>query len=217
MKITGETSDGYHTFNELYEFRLLYNAALFNVWANLSSHIPKVTKSWKHSDGEPCFGGGWFVVTAQLPTGQITNHYEAKDWDLFQIPEVETAPEWDGHTAQDVAKRLREFLTPPTKGDNDEEGASMKDKTSNELAWDIIGRCVFGKEWVEIGSPDNFEAAQINTTKLAKEIAGAITQKVNEAYDKGWNDHSEKPELDFETVKKREAFRLRSTNNEKGE
>ncbi len=113
-KVTGETSDGYHTFNELYEFRLLYNAALFNVWANMSSNIPLVTKSWRHSDGEPCFGGGWFVVTAQLPTGQITNHYEEKDWDLFQIPEVRTAPEWDGHTAQDVATRLRAFLAPNT-------------------------------------------------------------------------------------------------------
>lgn len=27
------TSDGYHTFKELYKFRLLYNAALFNEWA----------------------------------------------------------------------------------------------------------------------------------------------------------------------------------------
>lgn len=31
--VTGETSDGYHTFNQLYEFRKLYNAALFNEWA----------------------------------------------------------------------------------------------------------------------------------------------------------------------------------------
>lgn len=117
---TEDISDGYHTFNELYEFRMLYNAALFNVWANMSSNEPMVTKSWKHSDGEPCFGGGWFVVTAQLPTGQITNHYEAKDWDLFRIPEVEKAPEWDGHTPQDVAKRLREYLAPSNK-DKDNE------------------------------------------------------------------------------------------------
>ena len=33
-EITGETSDGYHTFNGLYRFRLLYNAALFNEWAD---------------------------------------------------------------------------------------------------------------------------------------------------------------------------------------
>jgi len=31
--VTGETSDGFHTFNELYEFRKLYNAGLFNEWA----------------------------------------------------------------------------------------------------------------------------------------------------------------------------------------
>lgn len=28
-----DISDGYHTFKELYEFRKLYNAALFNEWA----------------------------------------------------------------------------------------------------------------------------------------------------------------------------------------
>lgn len=108
IRIDENTSDGYHTFKELYEFRLLYNAALFNLMfnnADLSVH-----KSKKHSDGELCFGGGWFVVVAQLPTGQITNHYELKDWDLFQIPERDKAARWDGHTAQDVAKRLRAYL-----------------------------------------------------------------------------------------------------------
>ena len=108
MKIDGDTSDGYHTFNELYEFRKLYNAALFNEWAALDMYF--VHKSWRHSDGEPCFGGGWFIVMAQLPTGQISNHYEAKDWDLFAVSEQEKADPWDGHTPQDVAKRLREFI-----------------------------------------------------------------------------------------------------------
>ena len=32
FKVTGNTSDGYHTFNELYEFRKVFNAALFNEW-----------------------------------------------------------------------------------------------------------------------------------------------------------------------------------------
>lgn len=49
--VTGETSDGYHTFNELYRFRLLYNAALFNLWANLDKG--EVHKSWRHHDGVP--------------------------------------------------------------------------------------------------------------------------------------------------------------------
>lgn len=107
--ITGETSDGYHTFNELYEFRKLYNAALFNEWANQKKY--NVHKSTRHHDGEACFGGGWFIVMATLPTGQISNHYEMKDWDLFQCDIFTKANEWDGHTAKDVAKRLNDLLT----------------------------------------------------------------------------------------------------------
>lgn len=112
-EINGETSDGYHTFNELYEFRMLYNAAWFNSLAfefdeyGLGS---KPVKSWRHSDGELCFGGGWFVVSVTLPEGQITNHYEEKDWSLFMIDEVDKAPEWDGHTSKDVISRLRKHL-----------------------------------------------------------------------------------------------------------
>lgn len=102
---SGDASDGYHTHNELYEYRMLYNAHATKGW--LKAGIP-VVKSWRHSDGELCFGGGWFVVSAQLPTGQVTNHYEAKDWDLFQIPEIEFPPAYDGHSPADVAKRLRQ-------------------------------------------------------------------------------------------------------------
>ena len=108
MEINGNTSDGYHTFNELYEFRKVYNAALFNEWAKFDIPYYSVHKSWKHFDGDLCFGGGWFIVVAVLPTGQISNHYEAKDWDLFKIPETEKALfEFDGHTSQDVINRLK--------------------------------------------------------------------------------------------------------------
>jgi hypothetical protein len=107
-EINGQTSDGYHTFDELYEFRKLYNAALFNVWATFD--VYDVHKSWRHHDGEECFGGGWFIVMATLPTGQISNHYEAKDWDLFRVTERDRANGWDGHTAADVAVRLRTLI-----------------------------------------------------------------------------------------------------------
>lgn len=103
-----DVSDGYHTIGELYEFRKLYNAALFNEWAE--SGKVNVGKSRLHHDGEKPFGGGWFVVWAELPTGQITNHYELKDWDLFRLPEKEKAPEYDEHTSHDVLDRLRDFL-----------------------------------------------------------------------------------------------------------
>ena len=106
----GNISDGYHTFNELYEYRLVYNAAFFNELAEKKQF--DVHKSKLHSDGEVPFGDeNWFIVMAELPTGQISNHYEMKDWDLFKIPEKEKANAWDGHTPKDVADRLREYLS----------------------------------------------------------------------------------------------------------
>ena len=126
-EIDENTSDGYHTFKELYEFRLLYNAALFNEWAKQKMY--NVHKSWKHSDGEDCFGGGWFVVVAELPSGQITNHYEAEDWGLFRVNSRKTATKWDGHTPQDVAKRLRGIIEP-----SNFRGVEAHDAKSDE--WD---------------------------------------------------------------------------------
>ena len=114
VAIDGNTSDGYHTFNELYEFRKAYNIALFNEWS--ASGKCSVHKSWRHHDGELCFGGGWFIVVAVLPNGQISNHYEAKDWGLFQIKETEKALfEFDGHTGQDVINRLSSYTHPPQR------------------------------------------------------------------------------------------------------
>ena len=110
-KDMGEVSDGYHTFNELYEYRMLYNAALFNEFAKQGLY--DVHKSRKHSDGEYPFGdSNWFIVMAELPTGQISNHYEMKDWDKFQIPEKPLANKWDEHSPRDVANRLTSFTNP---------------------------------------------------------------------------------------------------------
>lgn len=108
----GEVSDGYHTFNELYYYRLLYNAAFLNTLAWYQDNINtfNIYKSKRHHTGEECFGGGWFIVMVDLPTGQVSNHYEMKYWDLFKIPEKEIADEWDGHTPQIAAERLRKFI-----------------------------------------------------------------------------------------------------------
>lgn len=108
----GEVSDGYHTFNELYYYRMLYNAAFLNTLAWYQDNINtfNIYKSKRHHTGEECFGGGWFIVMVDLPTGQVSNHYEMKYWDLFKIPEKEIADEWDGHTPQIAAERLRKFI-----------------------------------------------------------------------------------------------------------
>ena len=119
-EINGETSDGFHTFNELYEFRMLLNAALFNEWyyANLEHWkdydypCPHVYKSKLHSDGTVPFNDpNWFIVVAELPSvGQISFHYENKHWELFRFPESDLPPEYDGHSPQDSIIRLRSYL-----------------------------------------------------------------------------------------------------------
>ena len=102
---TNLISDSYHTFKYLYEFRKTFNAALFNEWAKQGKY--ETHKSWKHADGLDCYGGGWFIVVAVLPSGQISNHYPAKDWDSFKIEELPQAKyEWDSHTPQNVLERI---------------------------------------------------------------------------------------------------------------
>lgn len=98
------TSDGYHTMEELYDYRAVYNALLFNEWAALGKF--NVVKSMRHYDGELCFGGDYFVVYAMTPYGQITNHYRHQWWDHFDVPVVDRAPEYDGHTPSDALERM---------------------------------------------------------------------------------------------------------------
>jgi hypothetical protein len=109
--VDGSTSDGFHTFDELYRHRMLLNAALFSTWASNRFIDPYDThKSRLHSDGEAPFGGGWFIVVSQLPTGQISYHYPLEHWDLFDVPDQDRAEEWDGHTSEQAADRLHRWL-----------------------------------------------------------------------------------------------------------
>lgn len=97
--VTGETSDGYHTFNELYDHR----AKLFSVI--VSAFADRAWKSKKHSDGT--MYEGMFIVGIDTPNGQATYHYYIdKYWDMFKCREVDEAPEWDGHTAEQAIDRI---------------------------------------------------------------------------------------------------------------
>lgn len=100
----GEASDGFHTHAELYDHRRVLTLHAVHAWLAAGY---TVVKSWKHSDGELCFGGGWFIIVAILPNKtQVSYHYQAEHWDLFDIPNVLTPPEYDGHTPEDVVSRL---------------------------------------------------------------------------------------------------------------
>lgn len=96
---TSQISDGYHTFDDLYEQRLILSAAL-------AKNNPKAWKSKLHEYGEVPFGGGWFIVGFDTTEGSYTYHYELKDWDLFKCQELERGKHWDGHTSKDVRRLL---------------------------------------------------------------------------------------------------------------
>lgn len=107
----GTASDGYHTHNELYHYRMLYNVHTALAFDHAGW---QVVRSRRHSNGEIIFDGPWFVVHMETPAGPITNHYRAEYWRLFDgIEEVEQAPAWDLHTPIVAAQRLEaaiEFL-----------------------------------------------------------------------------------------------------------
>lgn len=92
-------SDGYHTFADLYEQRLILSAAL-------AQNNPHAWKSKRHEDGSVPFGGGWFIMGFDTDEGCYTYHYELKDWDLFQCKELDKGKPWDGHTSRDVRRLL---------------------------------------------------------------------------------------------------------------
>ena len=97
--INGETSDGYHTFNELYHHRAL----LFSV---IVRNYPELCwKSKKHHTGD--MYDGMFIVGINTPDGQASYHYDIEPyWDMFDCEELELAPEWDGHTSAQAIDRI---------------------------------------------------------------------------------------------------------------
>jgi hypothetical protein len=99
----GELSDGYYTFNELYHHR----AVLFSVICNM---FPKrAWKSLQHADGS--MFDGMFIVGIETPEGQATYHYDIEPyWDMFDVEELEQAPELDGHTPDDAINRIYSFV-----------------------------------------------------------------------------------------------------------
>jgi hypothetical protein len=106
----GELSDGFHTFNSLYEQRMILFAALVKAYKD------KAWKSYRHEDGEYCFGGGWFIVGIDTPEGSYTYHYENKYWDMFDCIDLPRAKHWDGHTEADAETRLMSLEPERKKG-----------------------------------------------------------------------------------------------------
>lgn len=98
-----KNSDGYHTFDELYEHRCI----LFIAFLNSLQYKPATYFAWKsktNSDGSKW--EGWFVAGIE---DKITYHLPIRYWNNLNVPEVEKG-RWDGHTSKEVLERLAKYF-----------------------------------------------------------------------------------------------------------
>jgi hypothetical protein len=118
-EVNENTSDGYHTFKELYDHRIALFIAL------MKSHPDISWRANNHEDGS--MFEGWFVAGMHLPTGDISYHLPQSDWmklDGVGIATSNKSPEWDGHTPADVVKRLMQWAGEALSNGNGSGGDS---------------------------------------------------------------------------------------------
>lgn len=103
--MTNPVSDGYHTFDELYEHRNTLFIALMATKPELSW--------WSHQHHDGSMFDGWLIGGMSLPTGTITYHMPIAMEPLIKLTGAkykDKAPEWDGHDSDDVVNRIQDYI-----------------------------------------------------------------------------------------------------------
>ncbi len=109
IKTEYKISDGYHTFDELYEHRYKLFAVMLCLFQQRT--INKTWMSKLHEDGS--MYDDMFVAGATINDGEnISYHLPMSEWeDLAEvIPVLDKAPPFDGHTSFDVLNSLTQYL-----------------------------------------------------------------------------------------------------------
>jgi hypothetical protein len=176
----GEVSDGYHTFNELYHHR----AVLFSVICN-----DRPTLAWKskqHHDGT--MYDGMFIVGIETPDGQATYHYDIEPyWDMFCVPELPQAPEWDGHTPAQAIERIGKLSSQP-------ENEPLTLDEMNALDHEPIYVLHTGGKWTMNGWHIATASSYQNHGRCDLEIDNGNTIIDMQNYGKTWLAYRAKPE-----------------------
>lgn len=91
---TGMISDGYHTFNELYDHRALLTSMLFSFIQSNNDAPCTLFKAKAHADGT--MFDGMFIVGALFDDDKyFSYHYDMDRWDMFSfVDERWYAPLW---------------------------------------------------------------------------------------------------------------------------
>lgn len=108
--VTEDTSDGYHTFAELYEHR-------HALWCAFAAHMLRghgrgmvAWKSRAHHPADQPMYAGHFIAGVDLPgVGQVSYHLPECWWDACPGHVAPHAPAWDHHSPSDVVSRLTAF------------------------------------------------------------------------------------------------------------
>ncbi len=103
-----EISDGYHTFDELYDHRITLYIALCKMYY-IVNRKGDVWRSKRHSDGS-MYDGQFILGISRGWGNQITYHLPISRWGETEFAEtLDHAPEWDKHTPQDVLERIKQL------------------------------------------------------------------------------------------------------------
>lgn len=166
---TGDLSDGYHTYNELYHHR----AVLFSVIVNQNKNI--AWKSKKHHDGT--MYDGMFIVGVNTPQGQYSYHYDIEPyWNMFDCKELDNAPVWDGHEPKDI-DRLRSIDdNPPLKFEELIKHKVIWDNELKEYAF-VIEQ--YKPTILNVTAPSDLQA--ISLEYRGGEIECLLSEKVEES------------------------------------
>lgn len=181
--ITGETSDGYHTFNELYDHR----AKLFSVI--VAAFPERAWKSRSHHDGT--MYDGMFIVGIETPGGPATYHYDMDPyWDLFGCREVELAPEWDGHTPAQAIDRIAALagIIGPEPTCPDWDGECMARRSARPVDREVLLALVDENERLAIEAleessksvSDAVALSKLNESVVRRGVALSIRRAIGE-------------------------------------
>lgn len=101
--LRGEVSDGFHTFNELYEHRNSLFIALCREISNNPAY-QTIKQTWRKPIRD-----GYFLMGINMEEGeQISYHLPASKWNETDFVDFEEEViKWDGHTSNDVLERLK--------------------------------------------------------------------------------------------------------------
>lgn len=114
-KLFGLVSDGYHTFDELYNHRVLLFLALMITLDKFTDGRQLEECGWsrRHSDGELCFGGGWCIGWIVLDNDKEIRYHFAESYITKGIMHLEKEKGRPFNGKEETLEALSDIISNP--------------------------------------------------------------------------------------------------------